>query len=93
MVDAAGTTTYSYTAGGQLWTEDGPWSNDTVTNSYTYRMRTGLALQQPTGVWTNGFSPLPQPTRSRRTHRAITNVRTVPRPATSPPSTTLPTSH
>lgn len=55
MVDAGGTTTYSYTAGGQLWTEDGPWSNDTVTNTYTYRMRTGLALQQPTGVWSNGF--------------------------------------
>jgi hypothetical protein len=26
-----------------------------VTNSYTYRLRTGLALQQDTGVWTNGF--------------------------------------
>ncbi|MCW5554625.1 MAG: RHS repeat protein [Verrucomicrobiae bacterium] len=45
MVDAAGTTKYAYTAGGQLWTEDlpaprlrqagGPWSNDTVTNSFT----------------------------------------------------------
>lgn len=32
MVDAAGTTTYGYAIGGQLWTEDGPWSNDTVTN-------------------------------------------------------------
>ena len=55
MVDAADTTKYAYTAGGQLWTEDGPWSNDSVTNTYTYRMRTGLALQQPAGVWTNGF--------------------------------------
>ncbi|MCW5554892.1 MAG: RHS repeat-associated core domain-containing protein [Verrucomicrobiae bacterium] len=55
MVDAAGTTKYAYTAGGQLWTEDGPWSNETLTNTYTYRMRTGLALQQPTGTWTNGF--------------------------------------
>jgi YD repeat-containing protein len=55
MVDAAGTTKYAYTAGGFLWTEDGPWSNDTVTNNYTYRLRTALALQQPTGVWTNGF--------------------------------------
>jgi hypothetical protein len=32
MVDAAGTTKYAYTAGGHLWTEDGPWSNDTVIN-------------------------------------------------------------
>jgi len=32
MVDASGTTTYAYAIGGQLWTEDGPWSNDTVTN-------------------------------------------------------------
>ncbi len=26
-----------------------------MTNTYTYRMRTGLSLQQPTGVWTNQF--------------------------------------
>ncbi len=50
-----GTTTYACTAGGQLWTEDGPFNNDTVTNSYTSRLRTGLALQQPAGLWTNGF--------------------------------------
>jgi len=55
MIDAAGTTKYAYTAGGFLWTEDGPFSNDTVTNGYTYRLRTSLALKQPTGVWTNGF--------------------------------------
>jgi RHS repeat-associated protein len=55
MIDAAGTTKYAYTASGQLWTEDGPFSNDTVTNSYNNRLRTALALQQATGVWTNGF--------------------------------------
>ena len=55
MVDAVGTTKYSYTAGGQLYTEDGPWSNDTVTNIYVNRLRTKLSLQQPTGVWTNNF--------------------------------------
>jgi RHS repeat-associated protein len=55
MVDAVGTTKYAYAIGGQLWTEDGPWSNDTVTNIYTSRLRTGLRLQQPTGVWTNAF--------------------------------------
>ncbi|MCL4786803.1 MAG: hypothetical protein KJ070_08425, partial [Verrucomicrobia bacterium] len=48
-------TTYAYTGGGQLWTEDCPFSNDTVTNSYTSRLRTGLAFQQPAGLWANGF--------------------------------------
>ncbi|HEY5915235.1 MAG TPA: hypothetical protein VJA21_31970, partial [Verrucomicrobiae bacterium] len=55
MVDAAGTTAYGYTSGGQLWTEDGPFASDTVTNSYQNRLRLALALQQPTGLWTNGF--------------------------------------
>jgi RHS repeat-associated protein len=55
MVDAAGTTKYAYAAGGQLWTEDGPFSNDTVTNSYNNRLRTALSLAQPTGKWTNSF--------------------------------------
>jgi len=36
MMDAVGTTTYGYTAGGQLWTEDGPWSDDIVTNTYNH---------------------------------------------------------
>jgi len=34
MVDAAGTTKYTYYAGGLLNAEDGPWTSDTVT--YTY---------------------------------------------------------
>ena len=55
MVDEVGTTAYAYTLGGQLYTEDGPWSDDTVTNSYTSRLRTALSLAQPTGHWTNGF--------------------------------------
>ena len=33
----------------------GPWANDTVTNGYVNRLRTSLGLQQPTGIWTNGF--------------------------------------
>src|SRR5439155_6584144 len=57
MVDAAGTTKFTYYAGGLLWTEDGPWANDTVTNTYNNaRLRSGLVLQQPTGTWTNGFT-------------------------------------
>jgi len=56
MVDASGTTKYTYTAGNQLLTEDGPFASDTVTNTYVNRLRSGLSLQQPTGAWTNGFA-------------------------------------
>jgi RHS repeat-associated protein len=55
MVDGTGTTKYTYNAAGQLLTEDGPFASDTVTNAYSKRLRTKLSLQQPTGVWTNGF--------------------------------------
>ena len=55
MVDAAGTTVYTYSSGDQLLTEDGPFSSDTVTNTYVNRLRTALNLQQPTGLWTNKF--------------------------------------
>jgi hypothetical protein len=47
----------TYYAGGLLNTEDGPWTSDTVTNTYNNaRMRSGLVLQQPAGTWTNGFT-------------------------------------
>ena len=55
MVDAAGTTKYSYTAGNQLWTESQPFASSTLTNTYVNRLRTAMSLQQPTGVWTNKF--------------------------------------
>ncbi len=55
MVDGVGTTLYTYTGGGQLFTEDSPFASDTVTNTYLNRLRTSLVLQQPTGLWTNGF--------------------------------------
>ena len=55
MVDASGTNKYTYTSGGLLWTEDGPWASDTVTNTYFNRMRTNLTLVQPTGTWANRF--------------------------------------
>ncbi|HEU5122456.1 MAG TPA: hypothetical protein VFW05_00175, partial [Verrucomicrobiae bacterium] len=55
MVDAVGTTKYTYTIGGQLWTEDGPFANDTVTNIFSSRLRVEMDLQQPTGMWTNQF--------------------------------------
>jgi len=56
MVDTVGISKYAYTSGGQLWTEDGPWSDDIVTNTYNNRLRVGLDLKQPTGVWTNKFT-------------------------------------
>ena len=59
MVDGIGTTKYAYQPGGQLYTEDGPWDNDTVTNLYdpaAAGMRSDLILQQPTGLWTNRFT-------------------------------------
>jgi hypothetical protein len=55
MVDAVGTTKYTYTAGNQLLSEDGPFGSDVITNAYSNRLRTSLSLQQPTGVWTNLF--------------------------------------
>lgn len=55
-VDAAGTTVYTYAMGGQLYTQDGPYASDTVPNTYNNRLRVGMDLQQPTGVWTNQFA-------------------------------------
>jgi YD repeat-containing protein len=34
MIDGVGTTTYTYTAAGNLLTEDNPWASDTVTYAY-----------------------------------------------------------
>jgi RHS repeat-associated protein len=49
-------TKYSYDAVGQLLSEDGPWTSDTVSHTYTNRLRTGLSLAQPgASAWTNGY--------------------------------------
>ncbi len=51
MVDAVGTTKYTY-ANGLLATEDGPWANDTVAWDYnTARKRSALRLQQTASHW------------------------------------------
>jgi len=55
-MDGVGVTRYTYDAVSQLLSEDGPWSDDTVTYGYTAMQRTSLSLQQPTGSWTNGFA-------------------------------------
>jgi YD repeat-containing protein len=47
MSDGIGTTTFTYTPGGQLASESGPWAGDTVAYTYSDRLRTKLDLQQP----------------------------------------------
>lgn len=39
MVDTVGMSAYSYDQVGQLLSEDGPWSNDTVSYTYANRLR------------------------------------------------------
>jgi RHS repeat-associated protein len=47
MVDAAGTTRYTYNTVGQLLSEDGPWADDTVSYTYANRLRASMSLLQP----------------------------------------------
>ena len=47
MLDGVGTTGYTYDGQGRVLTEDGPWSSDTVTFTYTSRLLSSLAVQQP----------------------------------------------
>jgi YD repeat-containing protein len=78
MVDASGTTKFAWTAGNQLWTEDGPFTSDTVTNTYVNRLRTALALQQPrSGLTASGTTP-PAAWRTWRCPRAASVTRTPP---------------
>jgi RHS repeat-associated protein len=59
MVDASGTTAFSYTQTSQLKSEVGPWANDTIAYGYTQRLRTSLSVNsQPSafGV-TYGYDP------------------------------------
>jgi RHS repeat-associated protein len=56
MSDASGTTSFSYDAANQLLAEDGPWADDTVTRSYTNRLRATLRLQSPNSSdWVQGY--------------------------------------
>src|SRR5690606_29568272 len=58
MTDAIGTTAFTYNSAGDLLTEDGPWSNDTVTYSYDLEvphLRTNLTLAQPSGSWSQSY--------------------------------------
>jgi RHS repeat-associated protein len=56
MVDGIGTTRYSYDSVGQLLSEDGPWTSDTVSYTYANRLRTGLSVQAPNASpWTQSY--------------------------------------
>jgi YD repeat-containing protein len=57
MVDGVGQTRYEYDSLGQLVLEDGPWTDDAVSFSYTNRQRSGLNLAQPQGqaAWTQSY--------------------------------------
>jgi RHS repeat-associated protein len=47
VVDAIGTTKFSYTAGHQLAVEDGPWADDAVRYAYDGRLRSYAGVDQP----------------------------------------------
>jgi len=56
MLDGVGTTVYSYANFGAVLAEDGPWEKDTVSFTYTNRLRAGLSLAQFAGpAWTQGY--------------------------------------
>jgi len=56
MLDGVGTTVYSYANFGAVLSEDGPWEKDTVSFTYTNRLRAGLSLAQFSGpAWTQGY--------------------------------------
>ncbi|MCL5096872.1 MAG: hypothetical protein M1608_04975, partial [Candidatus Omnitrophica bacterium] len=60
MVDAAGTTKFAYTDAGDLLSEEAPWTYSKVTYGYhasVPHLRTSLSLQQPTGNWTESYTP------------------------------------
>jgi RHS repeat-associated protein len=58
MVDAAGTTTFTYTSFGALASAGGLWANDTVSYSYqNNHIRSALNLAQPNAsTWTQSYS-------------------------------------
>jgi len=47
MVDAVGTTAYTYDQVGQLLSEGGLWPNDTVNYTYANRLRSSLSVLEP----------------------------------------------
>jgi RHS repeat-associated protein len=57
MVDAAGTTGFSYTTTGQPQSEVSPWTSNTVNFAYNQSHRTSLTIMRPgASAWTNSYS-------------------------------------
>jgi RHS repeat-associated protein len=55
-VDALGTSLYSYDSVGQLLSEAGPWSGDSVTNTYANRLRQSSTVKAPNGTsWAQNY--------------------------------------
>ncbi|MDB6065219.1 MAG: repeat protein, partial [Pedosphaera sp.] len=56
MADGVGTTTLSNTPTGQLLSEDGPWTSDTISYTYYQGQLTNLSLAQPSASpWTQAY--------------------------------------
>ena len=47
MTDGVGTSTFTYSDGGQMTSEDGPWASDTVAFGYSNRLRQSLSIAAP----------------------------------------------
>jgi RHS repeat-associated protein len=56
MTDGIGTTKFTYTATGQLASETGPWSSDTIALGYNQGHRTSLSLTQPSSLWSQSYA-------------------------------------
>ncbi len=58
MVDGVGTTSYQYSVFGALLSEDGPWSDDTVSYGYDNGLRRqGVSMGRPGGVaWSQTYA-------------------------------------
>jgi uncharacterized protein RhaS with RHS repeats len=57
MVDAVGTTRFTWDSVNEILSEDGPWANDTVSYSYQNRLRQSLSLLQPTAsAWNQSYA-------------------------------------
>src|SRR6185437_2728635 len=58
MVDAVGTTSFTYNGADKLLSEVSPWSTNTLI-SYSYNaagLRASMKIQQPVGSFTNGYT-------------------------------------
>jgi RHS repeat-associated protein len=56
IVDGVGSTAFTWTDGDQLASEDGPWADDTVSYSYTDRLRSAFTVLQPnTSPWSQSY--------------------------------------